>query len=78
MQQNFVSQRTAESLGQQGFFQLVQGGEFALVEGFEALGFFTEIIQFGDYFPLLYNARKWKTLVLKGAHVDVSLGAALP
>ena len=32
MQQNFVSQRTAESLGQQGFFQLVQGGEFALVE----------------------------------------------
>lgn len=34
----FASQDSAESLGQQGFFQLGKGGEFALVEGFEALG----------------------------------------
>ena len=29
----------AEGLVQEGFFQLVEGGELALVEGFEALGF---------------------------------------
>ena len=30
----------AERLVQQGFFQRGQDGEFALAEGFEALGFF--------------------------------------
>ena len=32
-------QRAAEGLVQQGLFKFVQCGEFALVEGFEALGF---------------------------------------
>lgn len=32
-------QRPAESLVQQGFFQCVEAGEFALVEGFDALAF---------------------------------------
>lgn len=35
----FLSQLPAEGLVQQGFFQLVEGGELALVEEFEALGF---------------------------------------
>jgi hypothetical protein len=38
----------AERLVQEGFFQIVEGGQLLLVEGFEALGFFAESIQFGD------------------------------
>ena len=40
MQQlGYLLQRPAESLMQQGLLQRVEGGELALVEGFEALGF---------------------------------------
>lgn len=34
---------------QQRLLQLVEGGELALVEGFEALGFFRQGIELGDY-----------------------------
>jgi hypothetical protein len=33
---------------QQRLLQLVEGGELALVEGFEALGFFAEGVEFGS------------------------------
>lgn len=38
-----ILQLAAEGLVQQGFFQGVEGGQFLLVEGFEALGLFGRI-----------------------------------
>jgi hypothetical protein len=35
-------------LVQEGFFQIVEGGQLLQVEGFEALGFFRQVIEFGD------------------------------
>ena len=39
------SQLPRESLMQQRLLQFVEGGELALVEGFEALGFFAECVE---------------------------------
>ena len=38
-------QRPAKSLVQQGLFQLIQRGDFALVKGFEGLGLFSQGIE---------------------------------
>lgn len=38
-------QRPAKSLVQQGLFQLIQRGDFALVKGFEGLGLFAQGIE---------------------------------
>lgn len=46
--------RPTERLMQQRLLQLVQGGELALVEGFEALGFFAESVELGDNGLLLF------------------------
>ena len=63
---------------QQGFFEVVEGGEFLAVDGFEALRLFTQRIQFRNNAPLLFYFWKWKPLVFEGSHVDIGLGAALP
>jgi hypothetical protein len=43
-----LSQVAVEGTVQQGLFQLVEGGELLLVDGFEALGFSKHDIEFGD------------------------------
>ena len=45
-----------EGLVQQGLVQIVQRGEFALVDRFEASGFFAEIIQLTNHFDLFGEA----------------------
>ena len=62
---------------EQGFFQFVQCGEFALVDGGKALSFIAESIEFGHDFFLYRDRWKGKSLVLKRSHVDVCLGAPL-
>lgn len=52
------SKSSAEGLVQQGFFHRVEGGELALVEGFEALGFFVKGVEFGCDFFLFLQRRK--------------------
>ena len=47
-------QRPAECLMQQRLFQFVEGGELALVEGFEALCFNREGIEFCNYGSLFF------------------------
>lgn len=50
------SKRSAEGLVQQGLLQGVEGGELALVEGFEALGFFVKDVELcGQLFLLLHT-----------------------
>jgi hypothetical protein len=50
------SKRSAERLVQQGLLQGVEGGELALVEGFEALGFFVKDVELcGQLFLLLHT-----------------------
>ena len=44
---------------QKRFFQVVQRGEFALVEGCETLGFLSESVENGGYLALFLN---WGTL----------------
>lgn len=43
---------------QQRLLQLVQRGEFLLVEGFEALGFFVQHVDVAKDFPL--NIKRWQ------------------
>ena len=52
-----ASQRPAERLMQQRLLQIVQRGEFLLVEGFEALGFLVKLIQLRSNFSLLLDGR---------------------
>lgn len=40
-----LSQGPAEGLVQQGLLQRIEGGELAVVEGFEALGFFLQCFE---------------------------------
>ena len=47
------SQRAAEGLIKKGFCEFVEGGEFALVEGFEALGFFAQGVKSQSKFILV-------------------------
>ena len=47
------SQHPAERLMQQRLFQFVEGGELALVEGGQALGFFAEGVKLGNDLFLL-------------------------
>ena len=51
------SKLSAEGSVQQRLFQLVERGELALVEGFEALGFFGQGFQGGNDPLLLINSR---------------------
>ena len=44
---------------QQGLLQFVEGGELALVEGFEALGFLLKEIKRSDALFLNLQTRQW-------------------
>lgn len=62
---------------QKGLFQIVEGGEFLAVEGFEAEGFGAEIVEPGDNFLLLPYRREGEMLVLKGSKVNIVLRTSL-
>ena len=51
-------QFSIERLMQQRLLQRIQRGELLLVDGFEALGFFVEVIELGDELFLFGNRRK--------------------
>ena len=42
-------QRAGEGLVEDGFLEFVEGGKFLFVDGFQALGFDSKQIQFGNY-----------------------------
>ena len=66
-----LSQLPAEGSVQQRLFQLVERGEFALVEGFEALGFFAECFEVVGDTSLLSQWRQSKLKVLDLLPADV-------
>jgi hypothetical protein len=66
-----VLELTGEGPLQQRLLQLVERGELALVEGFEALGFFAESVQLADKLALLWKRRPDKLKILDLLTADV-------
>lgn len=69
----WFSQFSAEGLVQQRLFQLVKRGEFALVDGFETLGFDGKSIEFLCDLLLQFERRKWNLIRLYVAQVNMRM-----
>ena len=58
---------------QQGLLQFVEGGELALVEGFEALGFFADGVEVLDDNFLILQGGRGNRIALQLCAIDVCL-----